>query len=253
MRTIEKWLTDEELKSIYTSLYWNDIEEEKKKEWWIEDGDYEKCLNYLKTSKLLYEYKEAEKFVKDFKGKSLKIADLAAGIGWTSALLSKLPNIGEIHAVEISKHRLGSLFENSVRMFSGEEKKIFRYLGSFYDLKFKNKSIDIIFLSQAFHHADKPLKLLIECDRVLKYNGRIILVGEQYIGYKKIIRKFLSILVKRKSVVTNFYKMFKADHMLGDHYYRHSDYDFIFVSMGYDLKHQHLDTKNVIYIADKKG
>ena len=125
MRTIEKWLTDEELKSIYTSLYWNDIEEEKKKEWWIEDGDYEKCLNYLKTSKLLYEYKEAEKFVKDFKGKSLKIADLAAGIGWTSALLSKLPNIGEIHAVEISKHRLGSLFENSVRMFSEEEKKYF--------------------------------------------------------------------------------------------------------------------------------
>ena len=84
MRTIEKWLTDEELKSIYTSLYWNDIEEEKKKEWWIEDGDYEKCLNYLKTSKLLYEYKEAEKFVKDFKAqeevRGIRSSDIFKGL-----------------------------------------------------------------------------------------------------------------------------------------------------------------------------
>jgi len=181
------------------------------------------------------------------------IVDLAAGIGWTSVLLSKLPNIKEVNAVEISKHRLGSLFEHSVKMLKGDKNKIFRYLGSFYDLKFEDKSVDIIYMSQAFHHADKPLKLLVECDRVLKDSGRIILVGEHYIGAKRIIRKLLVNLIKRSNFTTNFYELFTPDEELGDHYYRRSDYYFLFGSMGYELKHQHLKSENVIYIADKKG
>ena len=145
MREIKSWITDEELSFITTSSYWNDVEEEMKKPMWIVDGDYKKCLNYLKSSKLLYEYQIAEKFVKEFSGRDLKIADIAAGIGWTSALLSKLPFVEEVHAVDISKHRLGSLFEHSIKMISGEEKKIYRYLGNFYDLRFDDKSMDIIF------------------------------------------------------------------------------------------------------------
>ena len=253
MREIENWLSDEELKSIYTSSFWNNIEEEKKKEWWIEDGNYKKCLDYLNSSKLMYEYQESEKFIKEFSSESIKIVDLAAGIGWTSVLLSKLSNVKEVHAVEISKHRLGSLFEHSVKMLKGDSNKIFRYLGSFYDLKFDDKSVDIIYMSQAFHHADKPLKLLNECDRVLKDNGRIILVGEHFIGIKRIMRRFLANLIKRKEFTTNFYEMFTPDQELGDHYYRRSDYYFMFGSMGYSLKHQHLESENVIYIADKKG
>jgi SAM-dependent methyltransferase len=253
MREIKNWLSDEELKLVYTSSYWNDIEEEKKKEWWIEDGNYKKCLDYLKSSKLLYGYQQSEKFISNFATISIKIADLGAGIGWTSALLSKLQNISEVHAVDISKHRMDSLFKNSVKMFSGEEDKIFRYIGSFYDLKFKDKSMDIIYMSQSFHHANKPLKLFLECDRVLKNNGRIILVGEHYIGIKLIIRRFLSILIRQKKLITNFYEIFPPDKRLGDHYYRRSDYYFMFGSMGYDVKHQQLDGGNVIYIADKKG
>ena len=253
MHKIENWLSDEELETIYTSSYWNDIEEEKKKEWWIEDGNYKKCIDYLNSSKLLYEYQQAEKFINNFEGQAIRVADLAAGIGWTSALLSKLPNVSEVHAVEISKHRIGSLFEHSFKMLSGENNKIFRYLGSFYDLQFDDKSIDIIFMSQAFHHADKPFKLLFECDRVLKDYGRIILVGEHYIGIKKIIRRFLSILIRQKKVTINFYEMFKPDQVLGDHYYRCSDYYFMFGSMGYDVQHKQLESGKVIYIADKKG
>ncbi len=253
MREIVMWLSDEELESIYSSSYWNDIEEEKKKEWWIEDGNYEKCLDYLKSSKLLYEYQQSEKFINNFAGTSIKVADLAAGIGWTSALLSKLQKVREVHAVEISKHRINSLFAHSVKMLSGEEDKIYRYIGSFYDLKFEDESVDIIYMSQAFHHADKPLKLLLECDRVLKNNGRMILVGEHSFGLRSIIRRFLSILIRQNKVTTNFYEMFPPDQVSGDHYYRRSDYYFMFGAMGYDIKHQHLDSENVIYIADKKG
>jgi SAM-dependent methyltransferase len=250
MKKIVKWITEEELKGIYTSEYWNDIEEEKKKEWWIEDGNYERCLKYLNKS-LMGEYKKSENFICNFDGDNIKIADLAAGIGWTSVLISKIKKVKEVHSVEISKHRIGALFENSVKMLSGESDKIFRYLGSFYDLKFEDNSLDIIYMSQAFHHADAPLRLLYECDRVLKNNGRVILVGESYIPIKRILRRFLFNIVRTKTIRFNFYELFPPDQVLGDHYYRVSDYMFMFHSLGYSLDYVRLDTGNVIYIADK--
>lgn len=253
MRKLETWLSDEQLDSIYTSSYWNNIDEEKKKPWWIEAGDYAKCLDYLESSRLLFQYRESEKFIGGSRGNALIVADLAAGIGWTSALLSKLPQVSQVHAVEISKHRLGPLFEHSVKMLAGEESKIFRHLGSFYDLHFENNSIDLIYLSQAFHHADKPLRLLVECDRVLKNKGRIVLVGEHYIGAKRVLRRFLLTLLRRKKLTTDFYELFPPDEVLGDHYYRRSDYYFMFGAMGYDVRHQALEGENVIYVADKRA
>lgn len=250
MHNIKNWISDGELESIYSSSFWNDIEIEKKKEWWIDDGNYKRCLDYLDSSTLRYEYVESERFIKEFPSESLIVADLAAGIGWTSVLLSKLSNVKEVHAVEISKHRLG-LFEHSIKMLKGNSDKIFRYLGSFYELNFDDNSVDLVYMSQAFHHAQKPFSLLDECDRVLKKNGRIILVGEHAIGLKSIIRRFMSNLVKRRKFSINFYEMFPPDNDSGDHYYRLSDYYFLFRSMGYSLRHFHLNNGNTIYIADK--
>jgi len=54
-------LSDAELNLLYTSEYWNDIEAEKRKVWWIQDGAYEPLLAYLKSSKLYDDYLVAEK------------------------------------------------------------------------------------------------------------------------------------------------------------------------------------------------
>lgn len=253
MRSIDVWLTDEELATIYSTNYWNDIEKEKEKDWWIADGNYQRCLDYLERSGLLHEYREAEKVVAAFPGDSIKIADLAAGIGWTSALLSTLPNVGEVHAVEVSRHRLGDLFEHSVRMMKGDEQKLHRYLGSFYDLKFEDESLDLIFLSQAFHHAARPLALLVEFDRVLKAGGWVILIGEHYLGGKQIVKRFLRMLIKEGKPVTAFHKLFPPDFDSGDHYYRLSDYKFMFRTMGYRLEYYILQNDNVMYVAKKAG
>lgn len=253
MRPIDIWLTDEQLANIYSSSYWNNPEEEKKKDWWIADGNYQRCLNYLDRSGLLHEYREAEKIVATLPGNSIKIADVAAGIGWTSALLSKLPNVSEVHAVEVSQHRLGDLFKHSIRMLEGDTLKLYRHLGSFYDLKFENDSLDLIFLSQAFHHADRPLHLLVECDRVLKAGGHFVIIGEHYIGAKQIIRRFFRTLIKENKLVTAFHDLFPPDQDSGDHYYRVSDYEFMFRTMGYQLEHRVLQNGNAMYVAKKPG
>lgn len=251
VRPIEFWLTEEKLQSIYSANYWNDIEEEKKKDYWIIDGNYQRCLDYLDISGLLHEYREAEKIVAAIPKDHIKIADLAAGTGWTSALLSKLPNVSEVHAVEVSQHRLGELFEHSIRMMEGDAQKIYRHLGSFYDLMFDDESIDLIFLSQAFHHADRPLPLLVECDRVLKTGGVIILTGEHHISAKLIIRRFLRLLIYERKFVTTFHDLFPPDRKYGDHYYQVSEYEFMFRTMGYRLEGYTLRNGNVMYAAKK--
>lgn len=253
MKPLIKWLTESGLQQIYSTGYWNDIEEEKSKPWWIEDGDYQKCLDYLEKSGLKKEFDTALSLTKINTISESVVVDLAAGIAWMSALLTKLPSVKEVHAVEISQHRINLLAPHSFKMLSGIEEKFYRYLGSFYDIKLKENSCDFIFLSQAFHHADKPLKLLMECDKILKVGGQIVLIGEHYINNFKVFKKCIGRLLRGEKIHNNFYKNFPPDPVLGDHYYRLSDYDFLFNSLGYSLEIKYLPfVKRAVMVGTKQ-
>ncbi len=249
---VERWITDDELKDIYSSSYWNDIEDEKKKEWWIADGNYARCADYLRRSGLADGWVVAEKLVLEFfpDDVSAHVADLAAGIGWTSALLSKIRQVAKVHAVEISRHRL-DLFPHAVDMFDGEAIKINRYLGSFYNLKLKDESMDLVLVSQGFHHANKPIKLMLEIDRVLRRGGGVILLGENNVGFVSQIRRMVSILLKDRRFSTNFYLNFPPDEVTGDHYYRLSDYYFLFQLLGYKATHRIVNKNSLLIMAVK--
>jgi ubiquinone/menaquinone biosynthesis C-methylase UbiE len=251
MTPIESWLTQAELDSIYSAKYWNDIEAEREKEWWIEDGKYDVCLRYLERSNLLLEHAKAESLILELRRGDLRVLDLAAGIGWSSALLSKLECVAEVHAVEISRHRLERLFPHAVAMFGADERKIRRYLGSFYALKLPSASMDVIYLSQAFHHADRPLHLLIECDRVLKPGGRIVITGEPHVGAMQVFLRFGSSLLRRRKLVTQFRDLFPVEPETGDHYYRSSDYYLMLQALGLRATHSVLASRTVAYVADK--
>jgi ubiquinone/menaquinone biosynthesis C-methylase UbiE len=233
---VEHWLDDGALRSIYSSQYWNDLAAERDKEWWIADGSetaYARLRAYLEESGLMEDYTVGQAYVRGMSSSALSIADLASGIGWTSSLLSKLPNVGRVHAVEISQHRLELLFPQAVEMFGGDWTKITRSLGSFYQLKLDDSSLDIVFLSSAFHHAENPLRLLTEVDRVLNPGGRLILIGESHISRFAVARRIAKMLLTRGRLMTNFFELFPPDNELGDHYYRESDYYFFAQMLGY--------------------
>jgi SAM-dependent methyltransferase len=179
------------------------------------------------------------------------VADLAAGIGWTSALLSKLERVAEVHATEISRHRLIDLLPYAIDMFKGNPEKIYRYIGSFYKLGFNDDSMDIDFLSQAFHHADQPLKLLSEIDRVTRKGGTVILTGENYISEYSQIKRAIKNSVKFGRISLNFFENFPPDDIGGDHYYRLTDYYLFFQLLGYRLHHQIVNKRSLVLIADK--
>ena len=250
---VAHWLDDRALSSLYSSQYWNDLAAERAKEWWIADGTelaYARLRAYLDESGLMEDYRVGEAYISGLSPPGLCVADLASGIGWTSSLLSKLPNVGRVHAVEISQHRLELLFPQAVKMFGGNWAKISRNLGSFYDLQFGGSSLDVVFLSSAFHHAENPLRLLTEIDRVLRPGGRLILIGETHISRWAVARRIAKTLLTRRRLKTNFFELFPPDNEIGDHYYRKSDYYFFAQMLGYQVLRysvQRLGTAVVVF------
>lgn len=162
-----------------------------------------------------------------------------------------MDRVAEVHATEISKHRLTELFPYAVDMFGGSPEKIRRYIGSFYELGFKDESMDVVFLSQAFHHADQPLKLLGEIDRVTRKGGVVVLSGENYTDTTAIIRRVIKVLLKQHKFCTNFHELFPPDNTTGDHYYRLADYFMFFRLLGYQLRHKIVNKHSVILMARK--
>ena len=256
---IERWLDARAVASIYSAQYWNDLDEEKTKEWWIADGSeaaFSRLRGYLESAGLMDDYRTAEQFVSSLPapaGGGLAVADLAAGIGWTASLLSKLPNVGTVHAVDISEHRLDLLFPQAIRMFGGEPAKLRRSLGSFYELGFEWGCLDIVFLSSAFHHAANPLRLLTEIDRVLRPGGHLILIGENVIGTVAIARRMLKFLLLERRWCTNFYELFPPENSMGDHYYRVSDYYLFTQLLGYELVKFTIGTHRTATVVARKN
>jgi ubiquinone/menaquinone biosynthesis C-methylase UbiE len=257
LRPVVKWLDEEALSSIYTSQYWNDLSAEQSKEWWIADGGevaYDRLRSSLEKAGLMAEYKIAEQYVGKLARTDLSLADLASGIGWASSLFSTLSNVRSVHAVEISHHRLELLFPQAVRLFKGEAAKLNRNLGSFYNLQFPDASMDIVFLSSAFHHASNPSRLLTEVDRVLRPGGALILIGENFIGWRNIFRRIIKKLLFEGKYCTNFQELFPPDQMLGDHYYRVGDYHNFFQSVGYKVvKCSVQNNQSVMFITEKSA
>lgn len=252
LKPIQQWISNQALESVYSSQYWNDIEAEKKKEWWIADGMYLPCEKYLKKSGLLDEWAIVKKHLSEIKAPNkLKVADLACGIGWTTALFSKNEKIEEVIAEEISKHRLAELMPFAIDMFGGRPEIIKRYIGSFYQLEIENESLDIVFMSQGFHHANNALKLLTEIDRVLRKGGSVIFMGESYYGLFSQWKRIAKRLLTEGRICINFFENFATDKKTGDHYYRLSDYYLLFSLLGYTTKHTIINKKNLTVIANK--
>jgi SAM-dependent methyltransferase len=256
---VSAWLDDRSLEAVYSAQSWNDLAEERLKEWWIADGTEEqfaRLRSYLDETGSMQDYRIAEDFVARLPATKLAIADLAAGVGWTSSLLSRLPNVGSVHAVDISRHRLELLFPQAIRMFQGDATKLQRSIGSFYELGFSDSSMDVALLSAAFHHASNPLRLLSEIDRVLKPSGHLIMIGENVIGPMAIMRRMARKLLLERRLCTNFYELFPPDHSWGDHYYRVSDYFFLLQLVGYTVVKfsvQKKQTATVIAVKDAAG
>ena len=189
---LTNWIEENKIR---TAEYWNDLEKEKAKVFNILDGDFLKLEKNSHLNDLyihLKEISEAENF--DYTKKSF--LSLASGTCWLEGRFLKDKNIEKLIAVDFSKHRIHELGLKTLEYYEFEKGKLELVYGSILDLKIESFSQDFILLCQAFHHINEPIQLLKEINRVLKINGKVIILGEHYYNWGVKLRNTLKHFIK---------------------------------------------------------
>jgi SAM-dependent methyltransferase len=256
------WSEKNALAGTSSFEFWNCEEKEAGKPYDIRDGNVEKLWRYLRsTTTYLSEFEAVLDFASalGFPVRGTGI-DVAAGVCWTTGLLSKIGTVEQLYALDFSCHRLLTLAPVVLKTVAAREEKIIRALGSFYDVHLSDASVDFCLMCQAFHHANEPQRLLLEMRRVLRPGGFILLIGENPIYplqlFNKRVRNVLKMAAPRSLYVADpvyslwpsFRDLYPSDPETGDHYYRARDYDVIFGGCGFVL-HRRIGKRYTIYLA----
>lgn len=101
----------------------------------------------------------------------LTIVDLGAGEGTLSQLLAR--NARKVIAVDNSPKMVA--FGSKLAKQHGFKNLEYR-LGDLEDPPIEKESVDLVVLSQALHHAIKPERAIVSAHRILKKNGRIVVL-----------------------------------------------------------------------------
>jgi|GEM_PF-1499669 len=207
-------------------------------------------------------------------GQELRVLDLGSGTGWLAAFLSGFSGIRKIDALDSSRHNLTVMLPEIVRLMKGDIGKVDPILGLFTPLPVEDETYDFIVASSAIHHASSLFPLLRECRRVLKKNGRLIILNETPLStlryFVKIIKFFYSVilcLVKRNfpehsPVVSRSGILY--DPYLGDNIYTYAQwrqaikqtgFSFELIATPYfvDKKKKHQVVKLAHFICVKTG
>lgn len=98
-------------------------------------------------------------------------ADIGAGSGAVTALISREPEVARVYAVEPSVQMVERVMPATFRVLDADTSKIVRVIGSFHRLQFPDQSLDFIVAVAALHHASDLAGAIAEMHRVLKLGG----------------------------------------------------------------------------------
>lgn len=216
--------------------YWNDIEIEKTKPYWIEDKSDLKLIHFIqKETNLQRCFQDAVEFSKQLRGGHLgQILDVGTGVAWTSALLSKLGQVDSVTAMDCSEHRLFQIAPIVFEQLDGDIGKFKPIIGDFLSCDFKADQFDIILFCQSLYMFPSLDKVLANVSKLLAADGMIMVVCERITPELP----FLSInsLKRRlKRLVRG-----RADSS-GNYYYEDKEYRHAIVGAGFDYQFQLLD------------
>jgi ubiquinone/menaquinone biosynthesis C-methylase UbiE len=125
----------------------------------------------------------SETLNKKLAGTSGIVAELGAGSCGLSVCLSRLSNVNQIYALDISISRMNNNILTTIDSLGGNRKKIDLIAANFNErLPFEDEALDAVLFDAALHHSRSMWHLLSECQRVLKGNGLLIAQRESYLS-----------------------------------------------------------------------
>lgn len=244
--TVETWLGTDAIDQVEYAEYWNDEAVEADKQWNVAGGDFEPMERYLAETGLIADLEAALAAL----GRPLQGtgADLAAGTLWATPHLLAA-GAEHVVCVEFSRHRLAGLGPKVLEHYGVEPEAVTLALGSFYELKLDDASLNFVFMSQALHHADAPDALLAEVRRVLRPGGAALIIGEHVLGpghylrgatrtavARGMPRSLQQRLLGRVLVPARNPLVLPPDPTTGDHYYSPREYRRMFARAGLEAR-----------------
>ena len=120
-----------------------------------------------------------------------KVIDLAAGTCWATARISKIQDVNEVVALDMSERFLTTVADRIITQLAGKRDKIRFAVSSFNDIPLESDYFDCAFMIAAIHHSVTPLRTLTEVLRVLKPNGSLLVIEapSSVIGIRKARQK----------------------------------------------------------------
>ena len=243
---VERWLEDGPGQAGYAG-YWNDPATEEGKPFDVSDGDYERLERYLGEVGLTGDLRHC---LGELGGPLSGTAiDLAAGTLWAVPALLEA-GAERVYCVEYSEHRLLDIGPRVLDHYGVATEQVVLAYGSFYDLRVAPSSCRLALLSQAFHHADEPERLLAELARVLEPGGVALLIGEHRIALRQVavyaVKCALRVLPRRAqarlmreplrerpSLRPTGAELVPVDPVMGDHVYTAREYERMFAAAGF--------------------
>lgn len=156
----------------------------------------------------------------EFRG---RILEIGAGGAWLSAELSKLPNVVEVIATDVSPKLLKEQAPKVFKLLNANSAKITRVPGDFHKLDFPSGSFDFVVGAAVLYNAMNIVQVLREAKRLLKPGGQFVAIREPVWP-----------LVKIKSRSKMIAKLVATG--VNDRFYTLSDYKEFFKQAGLPLE-----------------
>lgn len=115
-----------------------------------------------------------------------KILDLGAGTGIASYAFARAG--GQVYALEPDESDVGRGAINQI--VNGMPVELLDAFGE--EIPLPDESVDIVYARQVLHHTRDLQKVMIECSRVLKPGGRILVCREHVVDDEQQLKQFLN-------------------------------------------------------------
>lgn len=171
----------------------------------------------------------------DWRANGLVVADIGAGVCWTSAILAKHPKVKLVYAVDPSDNRLKHA-RFVIKHFRVEDKvRIVR--GTFLEPNVPEKA-DLILLCSSLHHCyDNQIGgVFLGLQKLLKTNGKILIANEHYVNWIWSLKRLLSYLNHFFERSKFYYTLshLRAPHPFsGEHWRTRKELEKIFKNYGF--------------------
>jgi ubiquinone/menaquinone biosynthesis C-methylase UbiE len=185
---------------------------------------------YIDTADVIRLFSLAPGVTSAFRGVG---ADLGGGVGCISASVASFPGVERIYCVEIVESAAALAHPVVVGTILGDRRtRVTSVVGDFDRLELPDASLDFAVAWDSMHHSQHPVQTLLECRRVLKPGGRLVIVdrGHNDSTPDEEITRMLDIQYSREWLLKNYrdpeVPFSRRDY--GEHEYRWREWEGFF-------------------------